>query len=192
MSKALAGYVDFVWAALVKRVQTGAIVPSQRFLVEKMVAPVPTDYRGDILELGAGNGAITLGLAARCPQARILACEINPVLARANRCNLDNAGINGRVEVICNAAEHVLSSWCRKGKPKLDFVISGIPLGNLSAERSAALIEAVRSTLSLGGMYIQFQYSLMDRKRIKERFTYLRTVPVLLNIPPAVIYYARR
>ena len=40
-------------------------------------------------------------------------------------------------------------------------------------------------------MYIQFQYSLMDRKKIQKRFASLRTVPVLLNFPPAVVYYAR-
>ena len=32
----------------------------------------------------------------------------------------------------------------------------------------------------------------MDRKRIRSRFNLLRTVPVLLNIPPAVVYYAQR
>ena len=41
-------------------------------------------------------------------------------------------------------------------------------------------------------MYIQFQYSLLDRKRVRSRFKLLRTVPVLLNIPPAVVYYAQR
>src|SRR4051794_38454285 len=57
--------------------QVGAIVPSTRFLVDRMISPVPEDYRGQIIELGAGSGALTLRLAARCSQARILACEIN-------------------------------------------------------------------------------------------------------------------
>jgi phospholipid N-methyltransferase len=81
MTNSLTTYLHFFWAGLAKQGQTGGIVPSQRFLIAKMIAPVPETYRGQIIELGAGNGALTLRLAARCPEARILACEINPTLA---------------------------------------------------------------------------------------------------------------
>lgn len=184
--------MHFMCAALAKLRQTGAIVPSQRFLIEKMIAPVPETYSGRIIELGAGNGALTLRLAARCPEAQILACEINPTLARVNRHNLDMAGINGRVQVIPDAAEHLLSEMDRRGHDKADFVLSGIPLGNLPGDQTQALIDAISGALGPGGMFVQFQYSLMDRKRIRSRFKSLRTVPVLLNIPPAVVYYAQK
>jgi phospholipid N-methyltransferase len=75
---------------------------------------------------------------------------------------------------------------------KVAFVLSGIPLGNLHRDRVTAIIDAVSRALVPGGMYIQFQYSLMDRKRIRTRFQTLRTVPVFLNIPPAVVYYAQK
>jgi phospholipid N-methyltransferase len=191
MSNAFAGYLHFMCAGLVKLRQTGAIVPSQRFLISKMIAPVPEDYSGQVLELGAGNGALTVRLAARCPRARILACEINPALAQSTRQNLRAAGINGRAEVVSDAAEHLLSERARRGMDKVDYVVSGIPLGNLDRERTGALIDRICSTLRVGGLYIQFQYSLMDRKKIQQRFSSLRIVPVFLNFPPAVIYYAR-
>ena len=192
MQNAVANYLHFMFAALVKFRQTGAIVPSQRFLIEKMIAPVPESYSGRIIELGAGNGALTLRLAARCPEARILACEINPALARVNRQNLDMAGINDRVQVIPDAADHLLSEMGRRGMDKADFILSGIPLGNLTGKSTISLIDAIRGALAPGGMYVQFQYSLMDRKKIRTRFRNLRTVPVLLNIPPAVVYYAQQ
>src|ERR1043165_973112 len=93
MSKTLASYLHFFWAGVVKQGQTGAIVPSQRFLIAKMIAPVPEDYDGQIIELGAGNGAIPSLVAARCPRACVLACEINPPLARDNRAHLAQAGL---------------------------------------------------------------------------------------------------
>jgi phosphatidylethanolamine/phosphatidyl-N-methylethanolamine N-methyltransferase len=192
MSNAFAGYFHFIFAGLVKLKQTGAIVPSQRFLITKMIAPVPEDYCGEILELGAGNGALTVRLAARCPGARILACEINPALAQSARDNLRSAGINGRVRVISDAAEHLLSERARTGKPKVNYVVSGIPLGNLRRTDTLALIDKIGRVLHDGGMYIQFQYSLVDRRKIQERFSSLRTVPVALNFPPAVVYYALR
>src|ERR1035438_4685227 len=140
MTNAVASYLHFMCAALVKFRQTGAIVPSQRFLIDKMLAPVPETYAGRIVELGAGSGALTVRLAARCPKARILACEINPALARATRHNLAQAGINGRVEVVSDSAQHVLSEMGRRGIGKVDYVLSGIPLGALPGERVLALI----------------------------------------------------
>ena len=131
MSNAVASYLHFMGAALVKFRQTGAIVPSQRFLISKMLAPVPETYAGQIIELGTGSGALTLRLAARCPEARILACEINPALARTTRHNLNGAGINDRVEVISDSAQHLLSEMGRRGIGKVDYVLSGIPLGAL-------------------------------------------------------------
>ena len=187
MHNAVVNYLHFMCAALVKFRQTGAIVPSQRFLIEKMIAPVPESYAGRIIELGAGSGALTSRLAMKCPEARILACEINPALARVNRHQLDMAGINGQVQLIPDSAEHLLSEMDRRGMGKADFVLSGIPLGNLRKDRVLALIEAISRALVPGGMYIQFQYSLLDRKRIRTRFKSLRTIPVLLNFPPAGI-----
>jgi phospholipid N-methyltransferase len=192
MSNAVASYLHFMCAALVKFRQTGAIVPSQKFLINRMISPIPETYSGQILELGSGSGVLTLRLAARCPQARILACEINPALARTTRENLDRAGINGRVKVVSDAAEHLLSEMGRREMGKVDYVLSGIPLGNLPGERVQTLIDAISRVVNPGGLYIQFQYSLMDRKRIRSRFKLLRTAPVLLNIPPAVVYYAQR
>src|SRR5262245_46982475 len=54
MSKTLATYWRFLLAGLINQTQTGAVVPSQRFLISKMIAPIPSSYRGQILELGAG------------------------------------------------------------------------------------------------------------------------------------------
>ena len=192
MSNAVAGYLHFMCNALVKFRQTGAIVPSQRFLIGKMIEPVPQTYSGRILELGAGNGALTLRLAQRCPNARIVACEINPVLARTTRHNLDHAGINCRVEVVSDSAEHLLREMHRRDVDKVDYVLSGIPLANLPGEQVQTLIDSISRAIRPGGMYIQFQYSLIDRKRIRSRFSLLRTVPVFLNFPPAVVYYAQR
>jgi phospholipid N-methyltransferase len=185
------GYLHFVWAGLIQHAQTGGIVPSQRFLVGRMIEPVPRSYRGQVIELGAGNGALTLRLAARCPDARILACELNPALAQDTEFNIAAAGLSGRVQVAACSAEQLLCKATRQECPQPDYVISGIPLGNLGRQRTLALIELIGRTLSPTGLYVQFQHSLLDRKNIRTRFADVRTVPVFLNIPPAVVYYAR-
>jgi phosphatidylethanolamine/phosphatidyl-N-methylethanolamine N-methyltransferase len=188
--RTFASYWRFLLAGIINCVQTGGVVPSQRFLISRMIGPVPRDYQGQILELGSGTGALTSRLAARCPKARILACEINPVLAHDFESRLANSGFGQRVEVVAESAECVLSRVRRQGPVRPDFVISGIPLGNLDRETALSLIRSIHRTLAYGGLYIQFQHSIVDRKKIKDTFSKLRTVPVFLNFPPAVIYYA--
>ena len=192
MANTAAAYLNFFWAGLFKHGQTGGIVPSQRFLIAKMIAPVPETYRGQVIELGAGNGALTLRLATRCPAARILACEINPALARDNRGNLAAAGLSSRVELFAGSATDLLSELGTCGVEKPDYIISGIPLGNLGGAKALALIDTIHQTLGEGGIYIQFQHSLLDRKKIRTRFQNLRLVPAFLNFPPAVVDHARR
>jgi phospholipid N-methyltransferase len=191
-AKNLASYWRFLLAGLANHVQTGAVVPSQRFLIDRMIAPVPVDYSGQIIELGAGTGALTRRLAAKCPAARIIACEINPVLARDLSHSLGTAGLLDRVQIVSDSAERLLSALALSGGALPDFVISGIPLGNLDNESVLALVGRISRALARRGLYIQFQHSLMDRKNIKAKFARLRTVPVFLNFPPAVIYYAQR
>src|SRR5215471_18795124 len=115
MSHLFANYWRFFSAALANKGQIGAVVPSQRFLIDRMIAPVPRSYQGQILELGPGTGALTLRLAARCPHARILACEINSAMARHIRWTLAAERLSGRVEVILDAAEHLLATMLRRG-----------------------------------------------------------------------------
>ncbi len=192
MTNALTPYLNFLWAGVCKHGQTGGIVPSQRFLIARMIAPVPAAYRGRIIELGAGSGALTLQLAARCPEARILACEINPTLAQVTRTNLARTSHGSRVQVVVAPAEQLLLELCRRGTAQTDFVFSGIPLGNLGMERVGGLLDLIHRLLGEDGIYIQFQHSLLDRKKILARFPKTRTVSVFLNFPPAVVYYAQR
>jgi phospholipid N-methyltransferase len=192
MTKLQTGFWHFLWAALAKQGQTGSIIPSQRFLVEKMIAPVPRDFAGQVVELGPGSGPLTVRLAARCPRARILACEVNPMLARVCQENLSAAGLEKRVELVLDSAENVLSRMSEHLSSRPEFIVSGIPLGNLKRQETMALIDKIAEALAPRGMFIQFQYSLIDRKTIRARFPSLRTVPAFLNFPPAFVYYARK
>jgi phospholipid N-methyltransferase len=192
MSASVLSYLHFLWAGLAKHAQTGGLVPSQRFLIDKMIAPVPPAYDGELIELGAGNGALTVRLADRCPRARILACEMNPALACDARQRLAAAGVGARAKVLALPAQRLLSDIAGGGGAKCDFILSGLPLGNLGRTRAAALIDLVGHSLAQTGCYIQFQHSLLDRGKIQARFRDLRTELVLLNIPPAFIYHARR
>jgi phosphatidylethanolamine/phosphatidyl-N-methylethanolamine N-methyltransferase len=191
-SDILSSYLRFFVAGLTKQGQTGALVPSGRFLVSAMIAPIPANYTGQVVELGAGTGVLTLELASRCPRARILACEINPALAADLSARIARAGLGSRIRVRCDSAEHLLVEYSKPGARRPDFIVSGIPLGTLDKEKALALVQAINRALAPGGRYIQFQYSLIDRKKIKATFGHVETKPVLLNLPPAFVYHAQK
>lgn len=184
-------YWQFLIAGITRHTQTGGVIPSQRFLIDRMIAPVPADYRGQVVELGPGTGALTMRLAERCPAADVLACEINPNLAEILRERVHLEGLEDRVKVVSEAAEQLLETIAKgRSEARPHFIISGIPLGNLRGQSAIKLIRLIHEALVPRGLYIQFQHSLLDRRKIKARFSRMRTVPVLLNFPPAVVYYA--
>jgi phospholipid N-methyltransferase len=157
-----------------------------------MIAPVPESYDGSIVELGAGNGCLTVRLARKCPKATIFACEINPLLAEHTSKNLANAGINGQVKVFATAAQDLLSEMAHQKRQQPGYIISGLPLGNFGKERVLELVRSIEQVLNPSGTFVQVQHLLLDRKYIQRTFPKLQTVPVLLNFPPAFIYYAKK
>jgi phospholipid N-methyltransferase len=191
-SKGLAGYLHFFWAGLVRHSQTGSFLPSQRFLIDAMIAPVPQHFTGDIVELGTGTAPLTLRLTAKCPKARLHCCEINPVLAQDARQNLARAGVNGNVHVHTVSAQALLAELDRKAPAQPAFVISALPIGNLKRSTVLELLRASKDALAPNGMFIQVQHFLVDRKNIRAIFRDVRIVPVLRNLPPGFVYYARK
>ena len=121
-----------------------------------------------------------------------MACEINPMFARKCRQEFAAKGLSERIKVVCRSAEKLLDQLAGNGEEKPDFIISGIPLGNLERRHVADLVERIHRCLAVGGLYIQFQYTLIDRETIRARFPKLRTAPAFLNFPPAFVYYARK
>jgi phospholipid N-methyltransferase len=194
MSKStpFAAYLHFFKAGLIRHSQTGAFFPSSRGLVQAMIEPISSDYRGSILELGAGTGVLTVALATRCPQARILACEINPTLARDTRQNLARAGINGQVQVQVSAAEQVLAELLLRTGDGPNYVISGLPLGNWPGRAVLALLQSIRQLLPDKGLFVQFQHFLLDRRHVRAVFGHVRTKMVLRTMPPLFVYFAQK
>lgn len=157
-----------------------------------MIAPVPPGYRGRVLELGTGTGVLTVPLAQRCPQARILACEINPELAEVTRQNLVRAGINGQVQLRAHAAQHLLADVLTQPEDRPGYVISGLPIGNLPRQAVLDLLHTIRRVLPNKGFFVQAQHFLVDRKHVRAVFGNLRILPVLRNLPPLFVYYAQK
>lgn len=70
-------------------------MPTSRAAREVMLGFVPPSLEGEVHELGAGWGGLSLALARRCPSAKVVAWELSPVpfvvtWLRARRSGLAN------------------------------------------------------------------------------------------------------
>lgn len=161
---------------------TGSIVPSQRFLVNKLVAPIEKRECEYIIELGAGNGCVTKRiLERRNIECKVMSFEINKELA-----DLTAGKYMARNFVLINDdAGNLLNYAPRKSA---DFVISSIPLGSLEKGKAMEILESARECLKDDGMFIQYQYFLANLYNVRNVFSRVNVGFTPLNFPPAFVY----
>lgn len=94
--------------------------PETETLVEAAAARVLPGAR--VLDVGAGSGCISIGLATRVPDARVVALEPSPEAAEVSRRNAAALGVGNRVRVI----EGAFPGAARSLGP-LDAVVSNPP-----------------------------------------------------------------
>lgn len=99
-----------------------------------LAASVPSTFRGHLIDLGAGAGAAGLGVAARCPQARVTLLERSVEMAGYARLSIalpQNAHLRERTDVI--VADVRMSDAKRRAVLpdfSLDWAIMNPPFNN--------------------------------------------------------------
>ncbi|TND06525.1 MAG: phospholipid N-methyltransferase [Bacteroidetes bacterium] len=168
--------------------KVGSITPSSRFLVKKMLEPVVFSEDMCIAEFGTGTGNITRGLLAQMPpKSLLLAFEINPELYE----QLGRELQDDRLRLINDSAEQLEKYLSENNREKADYIISSLPLAILDKETEESILDTVVRALSPGGAFIQFQYSPASLKKLKDRFSDIKTDFTPYNIPPALVYTCR-
>lgn len=152
-----------------------------------MVASIDFSRARCIVELGGGTGCITRALLKRMrPDARLIAFELNPTFAQM----LESIG-DPRLRVVTDSAERIRHYLDEAGFGGADYIISGLPLAVLPKPVTATILDEARSALQVDGAYIQFQYSLVSRRPLSERFSRIRIGFTPWNVPPAFVYVCR-
>ena len=176
--------LTFIVQSVCKPRKTGSVVPSSRFLVKKMVAPIDFDNAKILVECGAGNGCITKELLRRMrPDARLLSFELNvklyDLVARIE---------DPRFTPIHADAATMGQQLKTYNLPRPDYIVSGLPLASMPHKARVSVLEEIATVLKPGGAFIQFQYSLYSYKHLRGMFEDVDRYFTLLNIPPAVVY----
>jgi phospholipid N-methyltransferase len=72
--------------------------------------------------------------------------------------------------------------------PKVDVIISSLPLSNFYQRFTLKILRTFKDCLNESGKFIQFQYSLKQKKELNHVFSNVNISFTLFNIPPAFIY----
>jgi phosphatidylethanolamine/phosphatidyl-N-methylethanolamine N-methyltransferase len=175
---------------------TAAVAPSSPALAAAMVEPLTTSDPL-VVELGPGTGAFTTALQVRTGgRGRHLAIELNERWARLLESRHPD------VEVVVADAMDLPAVLAERGLGAVDAVVSGLPwAAHRTGPDGRRLPEIVAGVLAPTGFLTQFAYTWSRwaapaRRQLadlRSSFADVVITPtVWRNVPPAVVYQARR
>jgi phosphatidylethanolamine/phosphatidyl-N-methylethanolamine N-methyltransferase len=188
--------VVFLRRFLAEPFRVGAVAPSSAALAREVLAPVPRTGEPVVVELGAGTGAFTRPLQERLGgRGHHVVLELDATFAELLRVR------HPRADVVAGDAAELPDVLAARGLAAADIVVSGLPWAAFPADRCAAILTAVTSCLRADGEFTTFAYVHARRTpaarrlrcELRERFEDVvigRTV--WGNVPPALVYHARR
>jgi phosphatidylethanolamine/phosphatidyl-N-methylethanolamine N-methyltransferase len=173
----------FLFEAIFRPQQIGAILPSGRALARSMARWLPQDSDAYALELGPGTGSVTQALLHHgLREDRLVAIEKSPKMAGLLRNHFP------RAKIITGDAFQFDELIQRHLRPtaKIGVVFCSLPLRNFRAEVADTLARKIRAVLPPGGRLIQYTYRIASTPpAASQHFQRVDSSVVWRNIPPA-------
>jgi 16S rRNA A1518/A1519 N6-dimethyltransferase RsmA/KsgA/DIM1 with predicted DNA glycosylase/AP lyase activity len=162
----------------------GAVAPSSKYLVKKMVDPIDFTKVKCIVEFGPGTGSITLELLNRMPQDAILIVfEINKEF-----CEKLKEINDSRIRIISDSAENLETYLKKNNIARVDYIVSSLPFSLIPNTIVRNILKIVKRVLNPKGAFIQYQYSLNAYTKLKNTFKKVDLNFTPINLPPAFIF----
>jgi tRNA (cmo5U34)-methyltransferase len=112
--------------------------------------PFPRNFTGRILDIGAGQGALSTVLLRRFPRAQLTLLDSSAEMLAIARQDL--AAHADRVDIIL--ADFTRSGWHKSLAPPFDAIVSSLALHYLPAPKRPAFFSRVHDLLVPGGWFI--------------------------------------
>lgn len=134
--------------------QVGSVMPSSRWLEQRLVRQAGIAQARTVVELGPGTGGTTAALLQALPAAgRLLAIELDPDFHRHLRASLADP----RLLLQQGNAERIADFLAAHHMPAPDAVVSGIPFSTMPPDLSERIAAAVAQVLRPGGHFVAYQ-----------------------------------
>lgn len=164
--------------------QIGSIIPSSRFLEQRVIAAAEIPSADFVIELGPGTGGMTQALLrALPPHGKLLSIEINAHLhALLSRIEDD------RLTAHLGSANDLVEIASSYQLPPPNAIVSGIPFSTMSRQLGSQILEKVSSYLAPNGRFVAYQVSARVATLCQPFLGKAQMAMELLNVPPMRVF----
>ena len=164
----------------------GSLIPSSRFLIDRLLSRVDWKRALTIVEYGPGVGTITAHILSRMsPDARLVVFEMNEDFVHY----LARAFPDPRLHVVHGSAETVQKELDRLKLDGADYIISGIPYTTMPVELREKIMRESREALNPGGAALVYQFTRAVLPYLRSHFHQIDQDFEPRNILPARLFY---
>lgn len=165
----------------------GSIIPSSRFLIERVLRQVDWTRARVIVEYGPGVGTFTSEILRRMrPDGLLVVLETNPDFVEFLRESIPDS----RLRVVHGSAAEVGQVLAKEGELHADYVISGIPFTTLPNDVRQEVLRQTHNVLKPDGVFLVYQFSPKVLGYLQPFFRVTRGFEPW-NILPAQLFYCR-
>jgi phospholipid N-methyltransferase len=166
--------------------ELGSLIPSSRFLVDRLLAKVDWERARTIVEYGPGVGTITAHILSRMsPHTRLVAFEMNEDFV----CYLKRTFPDPRLHVVHGSAANVQRELDRLKLDGADYIISGIPFTTMPVKLREKIMAESREALRPGGAVLVYQFTRAVLPYLRSHFNQIDQDFEPRNILPARLFY---
>ena len=167
-------------------VMVGSIIPSSRFTIEKMLAPVNWDECRLFVEYGPGVGTFCRPVLDRLRRdGTLIVIDTNPLFINYLRRTITDS----RFIPVLGSAADVQEIIRAHGHDRADYVLSGLPFSTLPDGVGPAIAEATHQVLRPGGAFLVYQFSARARDFMARHFKQIDHGLEMINIPPCRLFW---
>lgn len=166
----------------------GSLIPSSRFLVNKVLSEVDWTRARVLMEYGPGVGTFTTEILRRMrSDAVLIVLETNVDFVRFLRGKIHD----DRLHVVHGSAAEADAALARLNLSHADYVISGIPYTTIPAEIRDVILRKTHQVLHPSGAFLVYQFTRTVLPYLQQVFGRVQQDFEPLNVMPARLFFCR-
>ncbi len=164
----------------------GSIIPSSRFTIDKMLAPVDWQQCKVFVEYGPGVGTFCYPVLERLRRdGALVVIDTNPLFIDYLQKSIGDS----RFHAVHGSAADVEQILAALGFDHADYVLSGLPFSTLPDGVGPAIAAATHRVLRSGGAFLVYQFSARARDFMTPHFRRIDAGFELLNVLPCKLFW---
>ena len=186
MKRMLGPWGVFFEGFLEHPVMVGSIIPSSRFTIEKMLAPVRWDECRLFVEYGPGVGTFCQPVLDRLRRdGELIVIDTNPLYIDYLRATISDS----RFTAVLGSADDVEQIVKAHGHDHADYVLSGLPFSTLPDGVGPAIAAATHRVLRPGGAFLVYQFTVKARDFMARHFRHIDAGFEPRNVLPCRLFW---